>query len=90
MYISFSIIVFIQGVLCIFLLHVHIYIYVSDPQMNTSDIHNIPYVMACSECYIFSLDSVLFSVLNMQLWLCSDIFLISFMCRNKKSRKLKT
>jgi hypothetical protein len=40
MYISFSIIVFLQGVLCIFPLHVHVYIRASGPQMNTSAIHN--------------------------------------------------
>jgi hypothetical protein len=40
MYISFSIIVFLQGGLCIFPLHVHVYIWASGPQMNTSAIHN--------------------------------------------------
>jgi hypothetical protein len=37
---AFSIIVFFQGVLYIFPLHVHIYIRVSGPQINTSAIPN--------------------------------------------------
>jgi hypothetical protein len=38
-----SIIVFLRGVLCIFLLHVHVYIRASGPQMNTSAIPNSSY-----------------------------------------------
>jgi uncharacterized ion transporter superfamily protein YfcC len=37
---AFSMIVFIQRGLCIFLPPVHVYIWVLDPQMNTSAIHN--------------------------------------------------
>jgi hypothetical protein len=41
MYIRFSIIVFLHGILYIFHLHIHIYIRASGPQMNAGAIHNI-------------------------------------------------
>jgi hypothetical protein len=44
----FSIIVFFQGVLCIFLLHVHVYIWASGPQMNIGAIPNTTLVAPAS------------------------------------------
>jgi hypothetical protein len=41
MYISFFIIVFLQGVFFIYFpLHIHVYILTSGPLMNTSVVHN--------------------------------------------------
>jgi hypothetical protein len=58
MYISFSIVVFLQGFFAYFSLHVHVYIRASGPLMNTSAIHNNYFIETLFRNRILLLDRI--------------------------------